>query len=1103
MDSSQEEVLFGRWLRRRRRRLDLTQKALARRVGYSAATIRKVEADARHPSRELARLLGRALGVPRAEMAAFVRFARTGWADRPPDGPRPPHDRPWRAHAGVANPERRTDVAHRPLGRPHAAPVSGETPSSADAPRVLARDAELRRLDHELEQALAGNGRAALIAGEAGQGKTALMTAFAWSAQAAHPELLLTFGTCNAYTGRGDPFLPFRQVLAQLTGDAPAGPRLGAHERERAARLARHVPYAARALLTEGPHLLDTLVPLGPLRARLERAGIAPPSMRERGAYPPGAMGLEHGAERGQAALRTEAAATLTAIADRAPLLLCVDDLHWIDHSSAELLLHLAKAAPGHPILLLGAYRPDEIEATESGRDALARLLHELARPPTTTVDLAEADGRAFIEAWLDSEANDLDEGFRSSLMRQTAGHPLFTIELLRAMQARGDLEKDPAGRWAAAPRLRWDVVPGHITDALAARIEKLDAEASAILRVASVQGQEFTAEVVAEVLEADPRLVVGALGGELDRKHRLVDALDVRRGPAGIVTRYRFRHDLIQRYVHDGIAPGERVYLHQSVAAALERHLGDDADPVALALHYTHAHAPERAAVHHRRAGDRARKAHALDQAIEHYQAALEHWPDPEPATRAGLLRDLGECQWLRLRLEDATRNLGEARAAFEAAGDVHAAGAMQRILALIHRFFDDYPRAFDAARRAVAMLEPAGESTELAIALSTLGYTHNLVAEFAEGAAWGERAVAMARRVDATGVLVEATICVGSALPHLDPPRYAEGVQLLERSIRMADELGQAREACLATDRLGEILDGAGHHREAGAHYRACLEYARRHQIAHFEYYAQFHLWRHAWQHGDWSAAFELLPLVRHLTEGSGPLPFQVPAFALGLAWSELDLGRLGPACSLLQRHQAALARRARPRDRLLFLALRLLTASSGDDGPDVDGTAASIAEAVSPAPPIDHDVIPPVLETVRYLARRPVRHADAELACCVDALAALERHYASPEASAALKEARALEAARGASDAEAATLFTEAADLWQAGAFPLREAHARVAAATALGRSGRRADAERQHRRARTLLSRLGEQIPDGELRASFARAAGAILAPEGRA
>lgn len=1088
MELLYDDAVFGQWVRRRRRALDITQKELARRVGCSAVMIRKVEHDERRPSRRVAAALGAALGVPEAEREAFVRFARAGWADDPPNGPSTPPERPWQRL------QRHTDATIPPPGRP-----PDGTEREGEGPRVVAREAELGRLERELDRVLAGRGRTVLITGEAGQGKTALMNAFAAHAQARHPELLIAVGTCNAYTGHGDPFLPFRQILAQLTGGVPDGPRLDAFERERARRLLRSAPRTTHDLAQSGSHVLDSLLPVEPLRARLKRRGISIPPLPRAPATAYAPMPSQQAVQNNQLALRAETAAAIVATATRAPLLLLLDDLQWLDDSSAELLLHLARNARASRLLLLGACRPaDEVPVAPA-----SRALNELARSHATTLDLGGADGRAFVNAWLDRQANELDDAFRAALWRQTAGHPLFTIELTRAMQEHGDLIQGEGGVWTAAPGLRWDRLPTRIADALAAQMERLDAATMDVLRAASVEGTTFTAEVTARVLNREMHDVVRSLGVGSDRPHHLIAAVEVKRVPAGLVTRYRFRHDLIQRYVYGTIDPGERAHLHEGIASAQAALLGDDADPVALALHYTLAQAPERAARHHRKAGDRARRSHAFDRAVEHYRAALAHWPDGEPHERAALRRELGECQYLLLRRDEATRNLTQASAALEAAGDLRQAAAAQRTLALIFTTDDEFDRAFEACRRAVVMLEPLGESADLGAAMNTLSRLHMLVSQFDLALAWGERAMAMAERLGTADLQVQATIRIGSALHQVEPPRSDESVRHLKRGLRTADEKGLAYDACHAAYNLADVLETAGRLDQARASYLACIARAQSHQITNFEYYAQYALWRHDWSHGNWTEAFERVALVRRIVEGAAHADFQMSRFAFDLAACDLDLGRIAEARSTLARHQRSLSRLQRPGERLPSLGTSLRAAVAAGDPQEADRAAAAIAGAIDPAPPIEYDIMAPVLEALRYLTGKGAPDARTGATACLQALGRLQRHYASPGANAALEEARALQAAADGSTPEAAALWARAADAWQAATYPLREAHARAAAVRALRAARRDQDARTQKARAERVLARLSEQIPDEELLASFARSSRSLLAGTGSA
>ena len=156
-------------------------------------------------------------------------------------------------------------------------------------------------------------------------------------------------------------------------------------------------------------------------------------------------------------------------------MLLIIDDLQWADTASLSLLFHLGRRLQGSRVLLLAAYRPDEVDLRRGGeRHPLQKLVAEFRRTygdMCLDLDQVEETGRAFMDAFLDSEPNRLGEGFRNVLFQHTAGHPLFTIELLRAMRERGDLFRDESGRWTAGPVLDWDTLPASVEGVIEERL--------------------------------------------------------------------------------------------------------------------------------------------------------------------------------------------------------------------------------------------------------------------------------------------------------------------------------------------------------------------------------------------------------------------------------------------------------------------------------------------------------------------------------------------------------------------------------------------------------------------------------------------------------
>ena len=175
------------------------------------------------------------------------------------------------------------------------------------------------------------------------------------------------------------------------------------------------------------------------------------------------------------------------------------------------------------------------------------------------------------MDVLLDTQPNQLAEGFRQALFRQTGGHPLFTIELLRAMQARGDLVQDEEGRWVEGPALDWQVLPARVEAVIEERIGRLDAGLHGILAVASVEGESFTPAVVARVQGLGQRQLLRHLSQELGKRHRLVREQEEVKAGRQLLSRYQFSHVLFQRYLYDNLGSGERRHLHAEIAQALE----------------------------------------------------------------------------------------------------------------------------------------------------------------------------------------------------------------------------------------------------------------------------------------------------------------------------------------------------------------------------------------------------------------------------------------------------------------------------------------------------------------------------------------------------
>lgn len=493
----------------------------------------------------------------------------------------------------------------------------------------VSRQTELARLDELLASSSEGRGQICFVTGEAGAGKTSLTGEFARRAQQRDKELLVVVGDCNAQIGIGDPYLPFREVLGMLAGDIDDKVAQGMTTLENASRLKKFLQVSKRIILDVGPDLIDILVPgvglvtragamvAGQSESRKRRATSAAPT-----GMAPSAADVSRSTD--QSRIFEQVTTVLITLSRQRPLILIFDDLQWIDQSSASLLFHLARRIEGSRILIIGTYREEDVALGRGdARHPLSAVVSELKRYYGDFIiklgEAEDAEARRFIDALLDAEANQLGDDFRESLLQLTHGQPLFTWELLRDMQENGGLVKNAGDQWVAGPDLDWEALPVRVEGVIEERISRLHDDLHEILRIASVQGESFTAQVVARLLGRPERDVLKLLTQQLDQQHRLISEESSDRIGKHRVTTFRFRHHMFQKYLYEALSDSERELLHEDIAAALETLYETDVNRIAvrLARHYKLACIHDKAATYFLLAGQRALTQYAYSETI------------------------------------------------------------------------------------------------------------------------------------------------------------------------------------------------------------------------------------------------------------------------------------------------------------------------------------------------------------------------------------------------------------------------------------------------------------------------------------------------------
>jgi predicted ATPase len=437
-----------------------------------------------------------------------------------------------------------------------AAPASGAAAPPGCQP-TLGRDPERAALRAAFESAAAGRGLVLCVTGEPGIGKTTLVEDFLAELSAQGSVHASARGRCSESVAGAEAYLPVLEALDSLVrgeaGDA-------------AARALRHLAPSWHAQIVPQPLL--TVAPLsqaGPARLGSPDFPVAGGSGEGAGECPT-ALAPAASQER----LRRELLALLEEVSRLRPLVFFMDDVHWADASTVDLLAYLGGRCAGLRLLLLLTYRPTEMLLGRHPFVSVRQVLqsHGLCRE----VPLGFL-GRAEVENYLGLAfpGHQFPADFVDLLRDKTGGNPLFLVDLLRYLRDRGVIAEQPGG-WALA-----QAVPDfqrELPESVRGLIQKMIAQPGEaerrLLSAASVQGHEFDSAVVARVLGRDATEVEERLE-VLDHVHGLVRLRREQYFPDGTLSlRYQFVHVLYQNAVYAALQPTRRRAWSAAAAAAL-----------------------------------------------------------------------------------------------------------------------------------------------------------------------------------------------------------------------------------------------------------------------------------------------------------------------------------------------------------------------------------------------------------------------------------------------------------------------------------------------------------------------------------------------------
>ncbi len=856
----------------------------------------------------------------------------------------------------------------------------------------IGRDRERDELAKAAAAAIDGTGTFILVSGEAGIGKTSFVRNVV-----ADTGLRLLTG--QSYQGVSLPYGPLATALrAYLATEADAQITIG--------------PWASELALV--------LPELG-----------TPPPISDR------------------AALFEALRSAFAAIAGRRPLALFFDDIHWADQATLDLLPALAGALEHEPLLIVAAYRTDEVQRGHPVRRLRAETqrTHQLREMPIGPLDRAET---ARLTAHvLGSEPS---PALVCAIHDRTEGVPYFIEELVAALAESGRLRTSEDG--LTFDETKTLPLPESIRDVIGLQVEAFPADARHVLDIAAVAGQEFDIDLIMTLASDDE----SGLALLLDSGF-LIESSDGRGA---------FRHGLKREACYLDVPWVRRRALHQQIAAYLE---ASGAPAAIVAEHWLASRNQERARRALVVAGEASCHIHAYRDAVAFFRRALELWSDgSDELDRIDTLERLGACAERSGDLAEATRAWHEVADAYRQSNVTSRLATAENRLAGVYELRGDWIRAL-AAREAAANAfaatdQPAEAATERILAASHLRTASNFHG--------GLELLDIARpEVERSGRIdLRARLLALEGNLRVRLGESAAGLDLVRAGLALAMEHNIASTVAVVYQLLADALEHTGDYANAKETYLRAYDYCQRNAADTTSFGCLGCLSVVLRQTGEWDRAIEVCSDVV-ATQGAPPHARAAAGGTLGLVHAMRGEARLARPLLI---DAALLAQRIElvPMEILVLWGLALLDDQQGA----TDAALARSREMLSRWEQTEdrHYIIPVLSWAATYFAEHG---AASDARACAAALATIAAGTGQTEALAALSHALGETALLDGDTEQAIDRFEQALDLLRTIQLPFDRAQTERRAGNALARAGRHEAAithlTSAHRTARKLGAR----------------------------
>jgi len=673
---------------------------------------------------------------------------------------------------------------------------------------LVGRQAEWERLLAAMDQLLSGRGQIVSVTGEAGLGKSRLVAEL--RQRMADKPVRWIEGRCLSYT-ESVSYQPFHEIVQRLVGIQPDDGEAVAWDKLRTAveeslapeEIGATLPYLANFLRLELGDALQEKVRYLDAEALQRRVFVAIGALIE-------------------AQLSPVSPRSATPEDAQPPLVLILEDIHWIDQASLALLEHLMPLVNRVPLMLLLLYRPERAKRCWQIHEKIGREFAHCAAD-IALQHLTATDGQQLLANLVGIERWPAD--ISRLILSHTEGNPLYVEEVIRTLIEDQTLIQEQSGQWRINRNIEAVKVPDTLQGVMMARLDRLDEPSRWTAQLSSVVGRVFPFDVLAQIVPENGALLERCLV----RLQQHETIREMQRTPELV---YTFRHAMMQEVCYGSLLARIRRIYHRKVAEYLEtgRSSGrrDAESNVPLIAH--HAFLGQdwpRALRYQLLAGQQAQKLFANHEAIDHLDKALEcagHRPPTETETeRLAIHAALGELLTNTGQYEHALEHLNEARSLAIERQDRDAEARACRWLAWLYQNRGEYIPAFDWIQQGLLALG-GRETAEAAQLWIVGGLINSRRGEYDVAQEQCQRALRIAEGLGELAALARGYILLGHITRTLG--NSAQAIEHFQQAFELYQRVGDINQQAVARNQIANAHFYMGQWEEAELHYRQARE-------------------------------------------------------------------------------------------------------------------------------------------------------------------------------------------------------------------------------------------------------------------------------------